>query len=189
MKVRRWLASIAASLLTTAADSGARGDDVPTFADGAEGAEDDVDRGAALLFNPLDFAVGVFGAEADFAVTRHLAIAAEAAVIRQGGGAGAGLGVGLLVYPLRGVFRGLYLEPRVVYSRPLREPVTQIDWRVDAVAAGGLAGWHWTWPYGLSIRVGAGALVREGARAPLPGASVGQTRLVAVLDGSVGWTF
>jgi hypothetical protein len=97
------------------------------------------------------------------------------------------VGSGLLVYP-GAVFHGLYLEPRVVYARPLGERLTRFDLDSDALGAGATAGWQWTWDYGFTVRLGAGGMYFMGGAG-----GVSQKLAVAgpqlVMDGSIGWTF
>jgi hypothetical protein len=168
-------------------------EEVPTFADRSDEATDDSTRSLAFMFNPLAMAAGVFGAEADFAFANRLAITLEGDVFDLGGATpAAALGVGLVLYPVRHAFHGLYLEPRVLFAHPVRESPLEVDWRTDAVGLGGTAGWQWTWDYGLSVRLGAGAMEYFGGPASVaPGSSLalrgGDVQLVA--DASLGWTF
>ena len=177
-------ALLGASSATARADT-----DTPTFADEGNVASHDPDRSVAAFVDPFEFAMGVFGAEVDVAVGRYLAIAGQAAVVRRAGSSDAALGVGVLAYPLGEPFRGLYLGPRATYARSLTAPPWQVGDRADSAAVGGLAGWQWTWEYGLSIRAGGGALARFGAASNQPGVSVGATHLIVVLDGAIGWAF
>lgn len=166
----------------------ASAEDVPTFAD-REGGPDETPRDFALMLNPLAIAAGVYGGDADFGVIPRVAVSVEGDVFQLGtGGASTALGVGLLVYPMRTTFHGLWIEPRVVYARPLRERLTRFDWATNVLGVGGVAGWQWTWDYGLSMRLGAGAMRFVGGNGA-PGIPVGRYGLDVVLDGSVGWLF
>jgi hypothetical protein len=141
------------------------------------------------MINPLAIAAGVFGGDVDFAVIRHVAVSVEGAVFQlSDGNVSTALGAGLLVYPARTTFHGLVLEPRVTYARPLREPLTRFEWTTNVVGAGGVAGWQWTWDYGLSARLGGGAEKFFGGHRS-PGIPVGVEGLDIVLDGSLGWLF
>jgi hypothetical protein len=190
----RWAVRYAFALVTFAAaplePSVASADDVPTFADREAGADpDETPRDFALMLNPLAIAAGVFGGDADFALIPRLAVSVEGDVFQLGnGGASTALGVGLLVYPMRTTFHGLWLEPRAVYARPLRERLTKFDWATNVLGAGGVAGWQWTWDYGFSMRLGVGAMRFIGGNGA-PGIPVGRYGLDIVLDGSVGWLF
>jgi hypothetical protein len=174
-----------AALLST---SPARGDDAPTFAD-RETDAGDTERAFALMINPLSMTVGVFGAEGDLAIMRHVAVGLESDVYELGNGdVSAAVGIGLLVYPIGSGFRGPYVEPRGVYARPLREPLARFEWGVDSVGFGGVAGWQWSWDYGLSARLGAGMMEFLGG-GTAPGATVGSGGITVVMDGSIGWLF
>lgn len=165
-------------------------DDVPTFADHDDAAEaDETQRAFGLMIDPLAIAEGVFGGDLDIGVLPRVAVGIEGGVFQlANGSAAAALGVGLLVYPIRGTFHGLVLEPCAVYARPLREPLMKFDWRLDVVGLGGIAGWQWTWDYGLSVRLGAGPMrFMGGSRSP--GIPVGRDGVDVVLDGSIGWMF
>lgn len=168
----------------------AAAEDAPTFADRDDGVDaDEAPRELALMINPLAIAEGVFGGDADFAVIPHVALSIEGAVFQVGGGAvSTAFGIGLLVYPLRSTFHGWVLEPRAVYARPLREPLISFDWRANVAGFGGVAGWQWTWDYGLSLRLGAGVMrFVGGSRAP--GLPLGRDGVDILLDGSFGWLF
>jgi hypothetical protein len=167
----------------------ARADDPPTFADRPDREAGDTDRRLAVLVNPLAVAVGVFGAEGDFVLGPFAAIALEGDVYRRGGTTSTGLGAGLLFFPQGVALQGLYLEPRVVYARPLSESMARIDWGADVLGFGATAGWQWTWDYGLSIRLGGGAMDLVGGRRRAALGDAIALGPVIVLDGSLGWAF
>jgi hypothetical protein len=172
----------------------ASADDPPTFADRGDAAVDDDDRTMSFLFNPLRAALGVFGVEGDFVLSPRLAAAVDLAGVRRSHATDVTLTLGFLVFPLRGAFHGLYLEPRTLYVRPYEEAVSTIDWKKDAVAFGGTAGWQWTWDYGFSVRAGAGAQYYVGAAASSSGAPrasvpLGSDRVELIVDASLGWVF
>jgi hypothetical protein len=188
-RVVRPLACAALTLVLLVAGPAARADDVPTFADRPDEDIRDVDRTFALLFNPLAMAAGIFGGEADFVLGRFAAVALEGDLYRRGDAIGEILGVGLLVYPLGGPLGRLYLEPRMAYARPWNEAIAKVDWSADAVGLGATAGWQWTWDYGLSVRIGGGALYfLGGSREATPSGAI-EVGPQVVFDGSVGWTF
>jgi hypothetical protein len=168
-------------------------DEAPTFADRSDEAVDEPTWSLAFMFNPLAMSAGVFGAEADFALASRLAIAVEGDVYDLGGGtAAAALGVGLILYPLRCIFHGLYIEPRFLLARPVGESPVGVDWSADVIGLGGTTGWQWTWDAGLSARFGAGAMDYLGGPASAaPGSAFalqgGEIQLVT--DASLGWTF
>jgi hypothetical protein len=185
----RLLAYLALMPLPLLVAPDARAEDPATYADRPDEEIGDGDRTFGLLLNPLATAIGVFGGEADFVLGRFAAVAVEGDVYRLSGVTGLALGGGLPVYPLGRVFHGLYLEPRITYARPLSEAIPAVDWNIDVAGVGGTAGWQWTWDYGLSLRVGSGAMYLFGGhrRGLLEGGLPTGPQLV--LDGSLGWTF
>jgi hypothetical protein len=173
---------------------GARADDPPTFADRGDAAVDDDDRAIGFLLNPFRAALGVFGLEGDFVLAPRLAVAVDIAAVHRDHATDVALTVGVLFFPVRGAFHGMYLEPRTLYVRPYEEPVSTVDWRKDAVAFGGAAGWQWTWDYGLSVRLGAGTQYYLGAAVSSSGAlraavALGSDRVELIVDASLGWVF
>jgi hypothetical protein len=175
-------------LLTVAAAPSVLADDArdaPTFADRSDRDVAGDDRTFAILLNPLAAAVGVYGAETDFVLGHHLAVSLEGAFYGLSGSPATAVGSGLLVYP-GGVFHGLYLEPRLLYVRPLGEKLTRFDLGTDVLGAGATAGWQWTWDYGLTVRIGAGATYFVGGSGP-GGVPLEGPELA--MDGSIGWTF
>jgi hypothetical protein len=176
-------------LVVVSASPSAQASDPPTFADRADEDVRDADRTFALLLNPLAMAVGVFGAEADFVLGRFAALAVEGDLYRRGDGTATALGAGLLFYPMGTALHGPYLQTRVAYARPLGETLSQVDWSVDVVALGATAGWHWTWDYGFSVRLGGGAMYFLGASRDRPSDGPLALGPQLVLDGSLGWAF
>ena len=179
--------SLAVALLASAKLASA--DDPPTFADRADEDIREADRTWGILLNPLAAAMGVYGGEADFVLSRFAALAVEGDLYWRGNTTGMAVGTGLVVYPLGSAFHQLYFEPRLVYARPLSEPIANLNWSTDVVGLGVTAGWQWTWDYGFSLRVGGGAMDYFGGTR-----RGGSTRVLAlgpqpVLDGSLGWTF
>ncbi len=169
----------------------ASGDEPPTFADRTDEEVDDSTRSIAFMFNPLATSAGVLGAEADFVLAKRLVVEVEGDVYALGGNAAMAIGAGLLVYPLRTAFHGLYVEPRAVFARSLGESLIEVNWNTDVAGLGVVAGWQWTWDSGFSVRGGAGAMQYIGGNvnsAPRGAAlDIGSAQLV--LDASLGWTF
>jgi hypothetical protein len=186
------ITSVTSASLAVALLAGARlasADDTPTFADRADEDIREADRTWGILLNPLAAAMGVYGGEVDFALGRFAALAVEGDLYWRGNTTGLAVGAGLLVYPLGSAFHQFYFEPRLVYARPLSEPIADLNWATDVVGLGVTAGWQWTWDYGFSLRVGGGAMDYFGGAG-----RGGSTRGLAlgpqpVLDGSLGWTF
>ncbi len=186
------VAALASTCLIAA--SPARANDPPTFADRGASAVDDDDRTVLLAVQPLAVALGVFGLEGDFALAPRVALAVEVAALRRIAETGLALDLGALFFPLRGAFHGLYFEPRVAYGRPLREPIMRASFATDALGLGGVAGWEWTWDYGLSLRLGTGARYYVGSSRSvssmaLDAVALGTIRVELVVDASVGWAF
>ncbi len=185
----RTLPAGALATWTAIASHPATADEPPTFADRSDEALRDADRSRALLLNPLAMPMGIFGAEADWAPVRFAALALEAAVYLRQGVPATAVGVGLLFYPQGSVFRGLFVEPRLVYARPVAEPVPELDWSIDVVGAGGTVGWQWTWDYGFTVRLGGGVIdFLGGSRTDAAGDAVALGPSL-VVDGCVGWVF
>jgi hypothetical protein len=163
----------------------AAAEDAPTFADRTERDVVEDDRTFGVLLNPLAAAIGVYGAETDFVLGRHFAASVEGALYAFGGAPATALGSGLLFYPAA-AFHGLYVEPRVVYARPLNERLARWNLASDVLGAGATAGWQWTWDYGFTLRAGAGGMYFAGGSGPR---AVPLSGPQLVVDGSVGWTF
>jgi hypothetical protein len=178
----------AAALAWVTASATARAGDSPTFADRSRDYYEENDRTFALMLNPLDAAVGMYGAEADVTLGRHAALSIEGDFFDLTGEPGTAFGAGLLLYPLRTAFHGLYVEPQALYVRPLSESPLHFDWRTDVLGVGSTVGWQWTWDYGFSVRLGGGALYFfTGADSSSKAVAVSGPQLV--LDGSLGWAF
>jgi hypothetical protein len=167
----------------------ARADDTPTFADRSDDEVGDPDRAWGFLLNPLATAIGVYGGEVDFVLARFAAVAVEGDLYRRGDATGLAVGTGLLLYPFGSALHKLYVEPRIVYARPLSAPITAFDWGTDVIGLGATTGWQWTWDYGFCLRVGGGAMQYLGG--PRRESSDGGLALgpQLVLDGSLGWAF
>jgi len=186
--------SLVAVALATATPRTAVADEPPTFADRADRADESAEeatRSLALVFNPLAMSAGVFGMEADFALTQRSALAVEADVYGLGTDLGVASGLGLAFYPMHPVFHGLFLQPRLLFARRASESLMQVDWDTDVVGVGGTVGWQWTWDYGFTLRLGGGGMHYFGGSGaviesslPLAGSSA-----VLVADASVGWAF
>jgi hypothetical protein len=191
--------SLAAFALGESVSGAARADDVPTFADRAGPSALGGDRSFAVLVNPLAMACATFGAEGDFVVAPTIAVAVEVDAVHLPAAArgtnAASVSVGFFAYPWASALHGFYASVRVGIVRPWREPAFRIDGRRDVVELGGLVGWHWTWDYGLSLRVGAGPLLAVGGPPPFASVSpeliIGRApaRLMGAADASVGWAF
>jgi hypothetical protein len=187
--VRITLAALVASF-TLAAVPAAAADDVPTFADRTARDVEDLDRSFAILFDPLAIAVGVYGGDVDVVLGRHFAASLEADVYALPTGAATAFGAGLLFYPGTAL-HGLYLQPRVVYARPVAQGLARFDWNSDVFGAGATAGWQWTWDYGFTLRVGGGGMYFLGGSGPTSGVAgaVALSGPQLLLDGSLGWAF
>jgi hypothetical protein len=185
MNRRRVAFALSFALLPVVCAGSAFADDAPTFADRSDDATEDADASIAVMFAPLAIACGVFGAEADFVVQRSLAVSIDAAGYRPDGATLGALGAGLLVFPFRTAFHGLYLEPRVVYTHALSE---KLGAGPGALSVEAVSGWQWTWDYGLSVRLGAGVAGSSGGLdVRAPDISVGRLALVA--DAALGWAW
>ncbi|MCL2449741.1 MAG: hypothetical protein FWD17_12410 [Polyangiaceae bacterium] len=175
----------------------ARAEAAPTFADrdGPSAGVDASDRSFALFVSPFAMAYGRLGAEGDWVVAHGIVAAVDAAAVRApswaDGRSGAALGLAAHAYPLGSAFHALALSARLGVVRSLRDPPFRVNPHVDAAELALSAGWHWTWDYGLSVRVGAGPLVAVGGRLPpmSPELLAGPVRVSLWGDASVGWAF
>jgi hypothetical protein len=183
----RSLLGSALALSALVAPTVARGDDRPTFADRFTKDVVDVDRSFAIMLDPLAIATGVYGGDVDVVIGKHFAASVEGDIYNVTGTTALAFGAGMIFYP--GVaFHGLYLEPRLVFARPLGEGLVKVDWSSDALGVGATAGWQWTWDYGFSLRLGGGGIYYVGGPSPTPNAvALGGPQIV--VDGSIGWAF
>jgi hypothetical protein len=186
-----WAPPLAAFALAVPMAATAAAEEPPTYADRADESADEATRTLALVFNPLAMSAGVFGAEADFALTPRTAIAVEADVYGLGSDLGVASGLGFAFYPMHPVFHGLYLEPRVLFARRASESLMQLDWATDVLGVGATVGWQWTWDYGFTLRLGGGGMHYFGGSGAVIQSSlpVGGSAAVLVADASVGWAF
>jgi hypothetical protein len=186
MKGRRFVAALRCALLVLVVTTRVFANDAPTFADREDDATEDADATVAVMFAPLAIACGVFGGEADFVVQRALALSVDAVGYRPDGATLGAVGVGLLVYPLRSVFHGLYLEPRVIYAHALSQTLPSGP---GALSVEAVSGWQWTWDYGLTIRFGAGVAGSTGGGSAIRAPDVSLGRLALVADAGLGWVW
>jgi hypothetical protein len=185
--VRSALASALALSALAATAPAEAADDVPTYADRSTKDVVDVDRTFAIMLNPLALATGVYGGDVDFVLGKHFAASVEGDIYNLSGTTATAFGAGLLFYPSV-AFHGLYLQPRVVYARPLTEGLVHFDLNSDAFGFGATAGWQWTWDYGFSVRLGGGGMYFIGGPSPTPNA-LALSGPQFVMDGSIGWAF
>jgi hypothetical protein len=138
-------------------------------------------RSFGLLVNPAALAFGTVAAEGDFVVADLAAASVGGTYTSLGGTTAYGAELGLPIYPWKVVFHGFYLHPRVLWAHAAADGGS-----VDVLGGGASMGWQWTWRFGLTLKVGAGAAYAT----PLQGGpSVAVTGLRPVLDGQVGWVF
>jgi hypothetical protein len=161
--------------------------DPPTEYDRDEIGDKEPDHKFALMINPLDALVGVYGGECDFVLLDHLVLTAQGAFYNINGSNAMALGTGAMMFPLTGALHGWYVDPQVVMVKPLNESPVHFDWHNDGAGFGVTSGWQWTWDYGFALRLGAGAMYYAGGggdpqSAPIRGAQ-------PVLEGMLGWAF
>lgn len=183
---RSLVAAVVAAIGFSLASPAVAAEDVPTFADRADRDVEEADRTFAILFDPLAIAAGVYGGDVDFVLGRHVAVSVEGDLYALPSGTATAFGAGVLLYP-SSAFHGLYLHPRALYARPLGEGIVHFDGATDTVGLGGSAGWQWTWDYGLTARLGGGAMYFLGGAGPT--SSPAPTGPQLILDGAVGWAF
>ena len=183
----RHLLSAAAILMLLLTFSMQAWADAPTTYDRDEIGDGEPDHKFALMINPLDVALGVYGGEADFVLGDHLVLAASGAFYSVNGSAATALGAGLLIFPLKSALHGWYVDSQVVYARPLSEGPVHFDLHTDVAGFGATSGWQWTWDYGFAVRVGGGAMYFVGSSTDPQSAPIRGAQLV--LDGMIGWAF
>src|SRR5271155_5056600 len=186
MASARWLSRVmvAAALLLPRAASA----DTPTKYDEDPVGEGEADHKFALLLNPVDAALGVYGGEADFVLGDHVAVGVTGAFYTLNNSSAMALGAGLLLYPLRGALHGWYVDPQVVWLKPMDESPVHFTWSHDVGGFGCTSGYQWTWDYGFSGRLGAGAMYYDGGSTiDAESARIRGARFVA--EGLVGWAF
>ena len=144
-----------------------------------------------LFANPLGLALGYYGGEVDVPVSRHVAIGGEVQYYALGDTTAFGAGAGVLVFPTKETFEGLYLYPRVSYANATSK-AGDIVVTADVYGIGATAGYQWTWDSGFSVRLGGGVVYyAASAHASADGveAKVALDGAKPVLDGNVGWVF
>jgi hypothetical protein len=164
----------------------AAADDAPTFADRSSDDLADADAATGFSFDPLAMACGIVRTETDLAIGRSLALNLHLGVYRRAGAVSGLLGAGVLIYPSRPVFHGLYLEPRIMVARVLSENLAS---GAGSASVAANVGWQWSWDYGLTLRVGAGlAASTHGFVANAPRFERGgDDRLALVATSALGW--
>ena len=183
--LRRLLA--AATVLGALASASPAWGDPPTVYDRDERGDMEPDHKFALMVNPLDAILGVYGGEADFVLLDHLAVSVGGGFYGINGSSAMALNSGVLVFPLTGALHGWYVDPQVVFIKPVGESPAHFDWHNDGAGFGVTSGWQWTWDYGFALRLGGGAMYYAGGggdpqSAPIRGAT-------PVLEGMIGWAF
>jgi hypothetical protein len=171
-------AAAAAAVASTAAAHGAESPaDVET--DHVDAVDEGGPRYARLAVQPLLPALGLALAEANVAVAEHVAVSGALAWLVTPSGSGYRASAGVPVFPVRAVFHGLYVHPRLEWTR------------LPAGASLGVAatlGYAWTWPFGATTSCGIGVAYARGS-AVGAGAVVAFAGFEPRFDTAVGWIF
>ncbi len=181
-------AALALSLLVAAP---VRAEEPPTFADRGEDDEEEAERTIAIVINPLQAAVGVYGAEVDVVAGRHVVLGFEGAIYRINDTTAHGLGAGVQLFPFHSALHGFYLYPRGVFAHATASAASA-SVTSDVLGVGGTIGYQWTWNYGFTLRVGGGVMWFTGlSRTDGDGAQarVALDGVRPLLDASLGWAF
>jgi hypothetical protein len=140
-------------------------------------------RSFGLLLNPLALALGTVAVEGDVVLGDAAALSVEGDWMSAGGASAYGLTLGVPLFPWRIIFHGFYVHPRALAARASSDGISS-----EVLGIGGTLGWQHTFRFGLSLRVGGGA-VYEVALGQVAGASFAVTGVRPLLDGEVGWVF
>lgn len=181
----------AVALVTAAASLGASPSafavethaDVQTDHVKAEG--DGRPRTLGVLVRPLSMALGSLGAELDAACGEHVVLTVEggeAGMFGSSGSSAYGVDLGVAIFRFGFAFHGLYFHPVVEWAR-----VTG-DGAAERLGGGFTAGYAWTWPVGVTVRLGGGVMYAktlEGEEQVTDGIKGVRPRI----DVDVGWVF
>jgi hypothetical protein len=107
---------------------------------------------------------------------------AEAGMFGSSGTSAYGVDLGVAIYKLGFAFHGLYFHPVVEWTRATG------DGAAERLGGGFTSGYAWTWPVGVTVRLGAGlmyAKTLEGEEQVTYGIKGVRPRL----DAEIGWVF
>jgi len=144
---------------------------------------DAVDEGgpryARLAVQPLLPALGLAVAEADVAIAEHVAVSGALAWLVTPSGSGYRASAGAPVFPAHTVFHGLYVHPRIEWTRLPS---------ATSLGAAATLGYAWTWPFGATTSFGIGLAYTRGAAVGI-GAVAAVAGFEPRFDTAVGWLF
>jgi hypothetical protein len=151
--------------------------------DHIDAADDGGPRHLGVLANGIATALGFVAVELDAAISGNAAVSVELDDAAWDVTTVYGATAGVVVFPLRFAFRGLYVHPRVGLS-------SDTDPTTPAVLSPAVTvGYEWVCPAGCTLRVGGGGAYGVALSAEAGGAL---SRLVGIrpaLDVGVGWIF
>jgi|HubBroStandDraft_2_1064218.scaffolds.fasta_scaffold69818_1 hypothetical protein len=136
-------------------------------------------RYVRLGLEPFAPGLGLAQAEVDVAFAEHLALSGAMGWIIGADGSGYRASAGVPVFLTQDVFHGLYLHPRVEWTRLSS---------ASSLGAAATAGYAWTWPFGATTSFGAGFAFARGS-ADGAGTVVAFGRFQPRVDATVGWLF
>jgi hypothetical protein len=149
--------------------------------DHIDAADDGGPRSAGLLLRPIAMATGWLGAEIDAACGEHAVLTLEGdGRFARTRGVRAALGV--VLYPQRFAFHGIYVRGLLEWDRVSAANVATV------LGAAITVGYAWTLPVGAALRLGAGAGYARGkagdGQAPIALQGLGPR-----VDADLGWVF
>ena len=140
-----------------------------------------------VVVRPLAMALGSLGAEFDAACGEHVVMTvegAEAGMLATSRTSAYAIDLGVAIYPLGSgfAFHGFYLHPVVEWSRAMGSGPA------ERLGGGFTLGYAWTWPVGVTVRLGAGLMYAKTLEGQEP-AATGIRGVEPRLDADIGWVF
>jgi hypothetical protein len=133
------------------------------------------------------------GVELDLGLSSAVALSLGGECVAPGAGAaGCGAALGAIVFFERVPFHGLYVQPRLTWSRvtypgsPMQDAAVAEG--VQSLSAGAVVGWELTWRAGPTVRFG-GGLAYSGAFGAASATELDRARVQSVVDAAAGWVF
>jgi hypothetical protein len=153
------------------------------------------DKNYGVFVNPLGLLAGSLNVEIAFAINEKAAFTVGGAFAQAGVRIGSeglsatayGGQVGLLIYPQERVFNRFYVNPFAVGMRAHIKDGSLTS-EATLVGGGAIAGYHWTWNGGFSLRLG-GGLAYVHAVATSGDAEIVFAGVGPALEGALGWTW
>jgi hypothetical protein len=173
--------ALAAGLVSIATRAGALETPRDVETDHVAARDDGAFPAIAVLLHPVAMATGWFGAEVDVALGDHVMVSVEGEA-RAGSRSHGDRAAGGMAFFLSRAFDGLYLHPALEARRASVNGISG-----SAVGARLTAGYAWSWPLGVMLRLGGGVAYE---RALLGDAGApGLAGVRPWIDADVGWAF